>query len=80
MIYGIYRDVAGRAVERLYVEPNCTVPVRVGCIVEQIGTEAQLLAIELEPEPEKLINQKIRQIAIDALIAEGQLPADYKGS
>ena len=81
--FGYYKNAAGKIVSKAELpigEHNL-----VGLTYVEVADQVELDAIEIYVDPadvakadsEKKISQRIRKIAIDQLVAEGKLPADY---
>ena len=81
---GYYRDQAGHVITYANLDPG-EHPLKDGFTYHEVDTAEELAAIEIWKDPaavekaenEKKIRDKIRQIAIEQLKGEGQLPGDY---
>lgn len=84
--FGYYQDQAGHIVRKAQLPPGSH-NLADGLIYVEVQDQAELDAIQVYQDPadiiaaenESKIQNKIRQTAIDTLIAEGELPPDFEG-
>ena len=85
MKYGYYKNSAGQVIDKIGFGDKVTLPNYPGCDFFEVGTQLELDAIKIyiDPiDPVKLENNRkiqaeTRLLAIESLIAKGELPPDY---
>ena len=84
--FGFFKDAAGNITDKAQLPPGKH-PVRDGFTYTEVADQAAFDALEIYVSPAEIeaqaneakIQNKIRQMAIEALIASGDLSADFEG-